>query len=293
MKIVIDRNGFKTEVTKSQLFALAADGSIGPETKVYVNERELTASRIQGIVFKKKDASVLNSNPVPDPEPEPESYGFQEPYSPVQTEPIKQYAQTVRPVQQIPVPVQQTPVQQTSNSPNFQTFFKKSNSVDVGGLVSFLNFKYFIIKPASFVIWWLSIIILFFASFYALYLYCTVKDWHEKDIYFAMKIVSVTNLCNNAERDANNAMDKYFSEANTQNKNEMEKYKKEYQTLLEEMKTINKNKEDNDKVLAGLIPGKFTIGLVLSIIIIYTLTLGRMFFELIYLAGNYYQKNSN
>ena len=67
MKIVIDRNGFKTEVSKKQLFALAENGSIGPETKLFLDDRETTAGRISGIVFKTISNSAVPDNPINNP----------------------------------------------------------------------------------------------------------------------------------------------------------------------------------------------------------------------------------
>lgn len=66
MQIFIERNGFKTEVTKNQLFALAADGSIGPETKLYLDGKEVLAGRVKGLTFKNREDDIYN---IPDDPP--------------------------------------------------------------------------------------------------------------------------------------------------------------------------------------------------------------------------------
>ena len=49
--IQVELNGKLVEVTKHQLFALAARGNIGPETRLIFNGKESTVGKIKGIEF--------------------------------------------------------------------------------------------------------------------------------------------------------------------------------------------------------------------------------------------------
>jgi len=53
--MTIVRNGIKQTVTKQQLYKLAAQGMIGPETPVTVNGKTIPAGKAKGIVFKKSN----------------------------------------------------------------------------------------------------------------------------------------------------------------------------------------------------------------------------------------------
>ena len=61
--IQVELNGKLTEVTKHQLFALAARGTIGPQTRLIFNGKESTVGKVNGIVF----GQPQTDGPVPVP----------------------------------------------------------------------------------------------------------------------------------------------------------------------------------------------------------------------------------
>lgn len=131
MKIAVERNGVKTEVTKKQLFALAAEGSITPETKLWVNDREITARKVQGIVFKNKETFAL-------PQEKPQTMVSVPPSTHLTEEDYpKDPPHFIKPSP--PVQIHSVPI------------FKE----DKRNFFSSLKFKYFIIKPGSVALWWI------------------------------------------------------------------------------------------------------------------------------------------
>ena len=57
MEIKIILNGVERAVTKHQLFALAARGTIGPDTTIFVDDKPYPAKKIKGIVFDTQTSS--------------------------------------------------------------------------------------------------------------------------------------------------------------------------------------------------------------------------------------------
>ena len=60
MVIKVILNGVERAVTKHQLFALAARGTIGPDTTIIVDDKPYLAKKVKGIVF---DAQAFSETP--------------------------------------------------------------------------------------------------------------------------------------------------------------------------------------------------------------------------------------